>query len=80
MDHDLKVEVTKLVSFVLRHDPLGLVMDDEGCVDLDALVSRATSQTTFGGLDVYSCLLNTQRWLVALFLMSSCWKSAPFVF
>jgi putative RNA 2'-phosphotransferase len=36
----LRVEVSKFVSFLLRHDPQGLVMDEEGFVDLDELVSK----------------------------------------
>jgi putative RNA 2'-phosphotransferase len=40
VERDLRVRVSKFVSFVLRHDSLGLVMDEEGFVDLDALVSK----------------------------------------
>jgi putative RNA 2'-phosphotransferase len=40
MEHGLRVKVSKYVSFVLRHDPAGLVMDEEGFVDLDELVSK----------------------------------------
>ena len=40
MDRGLWVKVSKLVSFLLRHDPQGLVMDEEGFVDLDELVSK----------------------------------------
>jgi putative RNA 2'-phosphotransferase len=36
----LRVKVSKFVSFLLRHDPQGLVMDEEGFVDLDELVSK----------------------------------------
>jgi len=36
----LWVRVSKFVSFLLRHDPGGLVMDEEGFVDLDELVSK----------------------------------------
>ena len=40
MEGDLRVKVSKFVSYLLRHDSLGLVMDEEGFVDLDALVSK----------------------------------------
>ena len=40
VDRDLRVRVSKFVSYVLRHDPQGLVMDEEGFVDLDELVSK----------------------------------------
>jgi putative RNA 2'-phosphotransferase len=36
----LRIKVSKFVSFLLRHDPQGLVMDEEGFVDLDELVSK----------------------------------------
>jgi len=36
----LRVKVSRYVSFLLRHDPQGLVMDEEGFVDLDELVSK----------------------------------------
>jgi len=36
----LRVKVSKYVSFLLRHDPMGLLMDEEGFVDLDELVSK----------------------------------------
>ena len=35
-----RVKVSKFVSFLLRHDPQGLVIDEEGFVDLDELVSK----------------------------------------
>jgi len=41
VERGLRVRVSKFVSYVLRHDPQGLVMDEEGFVDLDELVSRA---------------------------------------
>ncbi len=40
MECGLWVRVSRFVSFVLRHDSLGLVMDGEGFVDLDELVSK----------------------------------------
>jgi putative RNA 2'-phosphotransferase len=40
VDRDLRVKVSKYVSYLLRHDSQGLVMDEEGFVDLDALVSK----------------------------------------
>ena len=40
MECGLRVKVSKFVSFLLRHDPQGLVMDEEGFVDLDELVSK----------------------------------------
>jgi putative RNA 2'-phosphotransferase len=36
----LRVKASKYVSYLLRHDSQGLVMDEEGFVDLDALVSK----------------------------------------
>ena len=41
MERDLRVKVSKFVSYLLRHDPQGLAMDDQGFVDLDELVSKA---------------------------------------
>jgi putative RNA 2'-phosphotransferase len=40
VERGLRVKVSKFVSFVLRHDPQGLVMDEEGFVDLGELVSK----------------------------------------
>ena len=40
MECGLRVKVSKFVSFLLRHDSQGLVMDEEGFVDLDELVSK----------------------------------------
>jgi putative RNA 2'-phosphotransferase len=40
VDRDLRVKVSKYVSYLLRHDSQGLVMDEEGFVDLDRLVSK----------------------------------------
>ena len=40
MERDLRVKVSKFVSYVLRHDPRGLMMDEEGFVDVDELVSK----------------------------------------
>jgi len=40
VEHGLRVKVSKLVSYVLRHDPMGLLMDEEGFVDLGELVSK----------------------------------------
>ncbi len=40
VERGLRVKVSKFVSYVLRHDPQGLVMDEEGFVDLDELVSK----------------------------------------
>ncbi len=33
-------EVSKQMAYLLRHDPSGLTMDDEGFVDLDELLAR----------------------------------------
>jgi len=40
VERDLRVKVSKFVSYVLRHDPRGLMMDEEGFVDVDELVSK----------------------------------------
>jgi putative RNA 2'-phosphotransferase len=40
VERDLRVKVSKFVSYLLRHDPQGLMMDEEGFVDLDELVSK----------------------------------------
>ena len=40
MESGLRVKVSKFVSYVLRHDPQGLMMDEEGFVDLNELVSK----------------------------------------
>jgi putative RNA 2'-phosphotransferase len=40
VERDLRVKVSKFVSYLLRHDPQGLAMDDQGFVDLDELVSK----------------------------------------
>ena len=45
----MRVKVSKFVSFLLRHDPQGLVMDEEGFVDLDELVSKV--KLSFPGVD-----------------------------
>jgi putative RNA 2'-phosphotransferase len=49
VEPDLRVRVSKFVSFLLRHDQQGLVMDKEGFVDLDALVSKVRAR--FPGID-----------------------------
>jgi len=46
----LRVRVSRFVSFVLRHDSLGLVVDEEGFVDLGELVSKVRER--FPGVDV----------------------------
>jgi len=40
----LRVGVSRFVSFLLRHRPEGLDMDEEGFVDLDVLVSRVKAR------------------------------------
>jgi len=40
VEQGLRVRVSRFVSYVLRHDPMGLVVDEEGFVDLGELVSR----------------------------------------
>ncbi|MFB0567664.1 MAG: RNA 2'-phosphotransferase [Candidatus Bathyarchaeia archaeon] len=40
MDPDLKVKVSKYMSFLLRHNPENLKMDRHGFVDLDGLLKR----------------------------------------
>jgi len=50
VERALRVKVSKFVSYVLRHDPMGLVMDEEGFVDLDELVSKVKER--FLGVDV----------------------------
>jgi len=40
VENDEKIRVSKFVSYLLRHNPEGLEMDDEGFVDLDELVSK----------------------------------------
>jgi len=50
VERGLRVKVSKFVSFLLRHDPMGLVMDEEGFVDLDELVSKVKER--FPGVDV----------------------------
>ena len=40
MERGLRVKVSKYVSFLLRHDPQDLTMDEEGFVDLNELVSK----------------------------------------
>jgi len=40
MEADLKVKVSKYISFLLRHSAQGLKMDVEGSVDLDELLAK----------------------------------------
>ncbi len=40
MENDLKVRVSKYVSYLLRHSPEDLEMNDEGFVELDNLLSK----------------------------------------
>jgi len=40
VERDLRVKVSKYVSYLLRHDPRGLTMDEQGFVDLDELISK----------------------------------------
>jgi len=49
VERGLRVKVSKYVSYVLRHDTMGLVMDEEGFVDLDELVSKV--KQCFPGVD-----------------------------
>ena len=49
MERGLRVKVSKYVSFLLRHDPQGLTVDEEGFVDLDELVSKV--RRSFPGVD-----------------------------
>jgi len=50
VERSLRVKVSKFVSYLLRHDPQGLVMDEEGFVDLDELVSKV--RESFPSVDV----------------------------
>jgi len=50
VERGLWVKVSKFVSFLLRHDPMGLVMDEEGFVDLGELVSKVKER--FPGVDL----------------------------
>jgi len=50
VERSLRVKVSKYVSYVLRHDPMGLVMDEEGFVDLDELASKVKER--FSSVDV----------------------------
>jgi len=40
MQQDLKVEVSKYMSYLLRHNPENLKMDRQGFVDLDELLEK----------------------------------------
>ena len=40
VDTDLRIKVSKYVSYLLRHNPQDLEMDDEGFVELDQLLSK----------------------------------------
>lgn len=40
MGDDVKISVSKYVSYLLRHNPEDLEMDEDGFVDLDELVSK----------------------------------------
>lgn len=40
MEHGLKVEVSKYMSYLLRHDPENLNMDRHGFVSLDELLEK----------------------------------------
>ena len=40
MDRNLKVRVSKYMSYLLRHNPENLKMDSEGFVDLDELLAK----------------------------------------
>jgi len=42
VENDVKFRVSKYVSFLLRHDPEDLEMDEKGFVDLDELVSKVS--------------------------------------
>jgi len=50
VERGLRVKVSKHVSYLLRHDPQGLVTDEEGFVDLDGLVSKV--KESFPSVDV----------------------------
>jgi len=50
VERGLRVRVSRFVSYVLRHDPMGLVVDEEGFVDLGELVSKVKER--FPGVDV----------------------------
>jgi putative RNA 2'-phosphotransferase len=39
-EEDLKVKVSKYMSYLLRHNPDGLMMDEQGYVDLGCLVRK----------------------------------------
>ncbi len=40
MENDVRIEVSKYVSYLLRHNPLDLEMDHEGFVELPRLLSK----------------------------------------
>jgi len=40
MENDLRVRVSRYVSYLLRHNPEDLEMDEEGFVEVDELVSK----------------------------------------
>ncbi len=39
-ENDLQVRVSKYMSYLLRHNPSGLIMDEHGYVDFDSLVKK----------------------------------------
>ena len=39
-ENDLRVKVSKYMSYLLRHNPDGLIMDEYGYVDLESLVKK----------------------------------------
>ena len=49
MERDLRVKVSKFVSYLLRHDPQGLMMDEEGFVDWDELIVKV--KLSFSSVD-----------------------------
>jgi len=44
VDNDLRIKVSKYVSYLLRHNPEDLEMDDEGFVELDKLLYKLRSR------------------------------------
>jgi putative RNA 2'-phosphotransferase len=44
VDNDLRIKVSRYVSYLLRHNPEDLEMEDEGFVALDQLLSKVRSR------------------------------------
>lgn len=61
MDPDLKVKVSKYMSFLLRHNPENLKMDRHGFVDVDELIEKLKKRFPIDKKSIFEIVERSDR-------------------